>query len=109
MILATFKMMIPLEKHAEVTKILTRTVERTRVEPGCASCHFYLDMQDKRGVVLEEAWMSNDDLVRHLKSEDFRDVLLVAETALEAPEIIFSDVIQGNGMETIGKVRSVEG
>jgi quinol monooxygenase YgiN len=39
MILATFKMKIPLEKHAEVSKILTRTVERTRVEPGCASCH----------------------------------------------------------------------
>ena len=109
MILAAFKMIIPQEKHAEVAKILTRTVERTLVEHGCISCHFYSDLQDKRVFMLEEIWETNDDLVLHLRSDDFRNILLVAETALETPEIIFSDVIPGNGMETIGKVRSVGG
>jgi quinol monooxygenase YgiN len=105
MILATFRMIIPPEKHGEVSKILTRTSERTRVEHGCISCHFYSDLQDKRGVVLEEVWKTNDDLVHHLRSDDFRDVLLVVEIALEAPEILFSNVIPENGMETIEKVR----
>ena len=109
MILATFKMMIPLEKHAEVAKILTRTVERTRVEPDGTGCHFYMDMQDKRGVVIEEAWMSNDDLVRHLSRKTSGTYFLWQKLPLKHRREVFSDVIQGNGMETIGKVRSVEG
>jgi quinol monooxygenase YgiN len=98
-------MVIPWEKQREVIKILTRTVERTRVEQGCISCHFYSDLQDKRGFMLEEIWETNDDFARHLRSDDFRNVLVVAETALEAPDIIFSDVIPGNGIEAIKKLR----
>jgi quinol monooxygenase YgiN len=106
MIHTTLRMVIPLEKQREVTKILTRTVERTRVEHGCISCHFYSDLQDERGFMLEEIWKTNDDLVRHLRSDDFRNVLLVAETALEAPDILFSDVIPGDGIDAIKRVRS---
>jgi quinol monooxygenase YgiN len=105
MILASFKMMIPSDKRSEVVSLLSRTVERTRVEPSCVSCHFYHDFQDERGLVLEEIWKTEDDLVRHLKSEDFRNVLLVAEMSLVAPEIIFSTVIPGSGMTTIEKAR----
>lgn len=106
MILGTFKIMIPLKKQGEVGKILTRMVERTRVESGCISCHFYKDVQDNSVFVLEETWLTNDDLERHLRSDDFRDLLLVAETSLQAPEIIFSDIIPGNGMEAIEKARN---
>lgn len=106
MILATFRLMIPADKRSEVIKILTRTVEKTRVEPGCESCHFYHDFEDKRGLVLEEIWKTDDDLARYLKSEDFRDVLLVAEMSLVEPEINFSAIMPGSGMETIEKARS---
>lgn len=105
MIRATFKIMIPLGKRMEVLKIFTRTVERTRIEPGCLSCNFYEDVQDKRRLVLDESWVTKVDLEHHLRSDDFRDLLLVAESSLQAPEIIFSEVIPGNGMEIIGKVR----
>jgi quinol monooxygenase YgiN len=106
MILAAFKMMIPSDKRSEVVKLLSRTVERTRVEPSCISCHFYSDLPDERGFMLEEIWKTNDDLVRHLRSDDFRNVLLVAEMSLVAPEIIFSTIIPGSGMTTIEKARN---
>lgn len=105
MILAAFRMMIPAEKHAEAIKILTRTVERTRVEPGCLSCHLYIDAQDNDGFGLEEVWRTSEDLVYHLRSEDFRNVLLVAETAMEVPQIWFSTINSPDAMEIIEQAR----
>ena len=105
MILATFRMMIPESKRAEAIKILTRTVERTRAEPGCLSCHLYIDAQDNSGFGLAEVWRTNEDLVYHIRSEDFRNVLLVAETAMELPEIWFSTIDARNAMETIEQAR----
>jgi quinol monooxygenase YgiN len=106
MILVSFRMVIPAKKRKEVAGILRGTVERTLAEQGCMSCYFYSDVQDDRGLMLEEVWKTNDDLTHHLKSQVFRDVLLVAENALEAPEIRFSHVMPGNGMETIENARS---
>ena len=105
MILATFRILFHPAKHSEVAKILTRIVERTHVELGCISSHLYIDAQDQRGFVIEEVWMTNDDLVRHLRSEEFLDVLLVTEIAVEATEIRFSSIMPVNDMETIEKVR----
>jgi quinol monooxygenase YgiN len=109
MIAVTFRMVIPPEKHAEVTEILTRTAERTNLEQGCMSCHLYSDLSDSsdsRGFMLGEVWKTNDDLTHYLKSEIVRDVLIVAEVALEAPEITFSELLPGDGMATIEKARS---
>jgi quinol monooxygenase YgiN len=105
-ILLTFRVMIPLKKQADATEILTRTAERTRAEQGCVSCHFYSDVHDNRGFMLEEVWKTDDDLTRHLRSEIFRDVLFVADIALEEPEIRFSDIAPIGGMATIEKARS---
>lgn len=105
MVLASFRMMIPAAKHAEAVTILTRIAERARAEPGCISSYLYLDAQDKNAIRLEQVWRTDDDLMDHLRSEEFRNVLLVAEIAMEAPEIVFGTIIPRNAMETIEEAR----
>ena len=106
MILATVRMVMPPEKFAEAVRILVRTAERTRVEIGCDRCHVYQDAQEAHAILLEEAWKSDEELDHHLRSDGFRDVLVVMEMALEPPEIQFSTIARVTGIERARAARS---
>ena len=105
MILATIRMMIPREKHGEALKILRSVAELCRDDPGCLSCNLYEDLQEKNVLMFEEVWRAKEDLDVHIRSDEYRNLLLVLEMAPKQPEIRF-DVISGStGIETIEKAR----
>jgi len=109
MIHSTIRMVIPFKKRAETLEILSSIAERTRFEPGCISCRVYQGMEDQHVIMLEEFWKSFEDLERHLRSEEYRKVLLVVEMALETPEIRFDHISSSTGVETIEKARTLGG
>jgi quinol monooxygenase YgiN len=106
MIHATVKMKIPVQKAGEVMEILRSVAERTRVQPGCVSCRVYHDTQEGQLILFEETWSTQQDLNKHLRSEEYRNVLLVIEMADEKPEILFNPLADSTGMETIEKARA---
>jgi quinol monooxygenase YgiN len=93
-------------KREEAFAILRSMAERTRVESGCISCRVYRDAQEDRSLMFEEIWKNEEDLNRHIRSEDYRNVLLVVEMAVEKPEIRFETVSHVTGIETIEKART---
>ena len=105
MLLATIRMVVPPDKRAEAVQILNAMAERTRVEPGCLSCRIYHDEQVEAVFMVEEVWKSKEDLDRHLRSDDYRHVLLVTEMAVEPPEIRFQSISNSAGIEIIEKAR----
>ncbi len=105
MIHATVRMTIPPEKSDEALGILRSIAEQCRDEPGCLSCHIYRDLQEKNVMMLEEVWMSEEDLNLHLRSDECRSLLLVMEMALKRPEITFDTISSSTGIETIEKAR----
>ena len=109
MILATVRMAIPPPKHSEALKILRSMVEMCRDDPGCLSCHIYGDLQEKNVLMFEEVWRSEKDLDLHLRSDEYRNLLLVLEMALKQPEIKFYTISSSTGIETIGKARGATG
>jgi quinol monooxygenase YgiN len=56
--------------------------------------------------MFEEIWKSEEDLECHLRSDDYRKVLLVLEMAVKQPEIRFDTISSSTGIETIEKARS---
>jgi hypothetical protein len=56
-------------------------------------------------LMLREMRSSDDDLKRHVRSGDYRNVLLVTEMAIEPPEIKFQTVSHSAGIEIIEKAR----
>ncbi len=106
MFLATVRMVMPPEKLAEAARILGRTAEQARVETGCERCHVYRDAQEANAILLEQAWNNEEELDRHLRSDGFRDVLVVMEMALEPPEIQFSAIARVEGIERAKAARS---
>ena len=89
MVHATIRMLIPPKRRREVLNILSSLAERSRFEPGCISCRVYQDVEAEPVFMLEQLWMSREDMERHMRSEEFRNVLLVVEMSLEPPEIRF--------------------
>jgi quinol monooxygenase YgiN len=106
MIIGTLKMTIPPKKRGEALKILRSVAELCMDDPGCLSCHIYGDLQDNEVLVFEEAWRTEEDLNHHLRSDEYRNLLLVLEMAPKQPEIRFDTISSSTGIETIEKARS---
>jgi quinol monooxygenase YgiN len=105
MILATIRMNIPREKHGEALKILRSVAELCKDDPGCLKCHIYGDLQDRKVIMFEEVWGFQEDLDLHLRSDEYRNLLLLLDVALKQPEIKFDTVSNSTGIETIEKAR----
>jgi len=105
MIFATVRMVIPPRKSDEALKILKSIADQCRDEPGCLSCHIYEDLQEENVLMLEDVWRSEKDLDLHLRSDEYRNLLLVLEMALQQPEIKFYTITRQSGIETIEKAR----
>jgi quinol monooxygenase YgiN len=99
-------MTIPFKKLDEAVEILSSVTQRTRVESGCVGCNVYRDVDSKNAVMIEEIWKNEKDLERHLRSDDYQKVLLVAEMASAPPEIRFYTVLRTTGVETVEKART---
>ena len=106
MVTATVRMTIPRKKRDEALKILKSMAAQCEVHSGFLGCHIYEDVQEDNVLMFEEMWRNEEDLARHLRSEKYRDVLLVMEMALKQPEVRFNTVSTSEGMETIEKARS---
>jgi len=109
MVLSTIRMLIPLEKQREALEILISLTEQTQFEPGCVSCRLYRSVEDVGVLMLEELWLEDADIKRHLRSDNYRKILLVIEMAVEHPEIRFDIIAHSSGIETIEKARKKTG
>ena len=109
MILANIRMKISSRKRDEALRILRSTAEESRILPGCLSCRVYKDLQEDNVIMFEELWRSEEELEQHLRSDEYRKVLLIMEMALKHPEVRFNHVSSSSGIETIEKARTSTG
>jgi len=105
MIHSIVRMVLPTARLSEVTGILGPMVERTRAEGGCLGCHLHRDALEANVLILEESWESEADLTRHLRSQDYRQLLLIMELAKVPPEVRFNTVSSSTGIETVHQAR----
>jgi len=105
MVRSTIRMLIPTEKQRDALEILRSTIEQAQFEPGCVSCRIYQGVKDRRAIMLEELWLSEEDVQQHLRSSKYRNVLLVVEMAVEPPEIRFDVIAHSDGVERIEQAR----
>ncbi len=105
MIYAMARMSIPPTKRDEAMEILSFVTRRVRFEAGCLGCNAYRDIDAEDEIMIGEIWESEKDLSRHLRSDDYQKILLVAEMSSCAPEIKFYTITRTTGFETIRRAR----
>jgi len=106
MVRSTIRMHMPVKSQNEALEILGPMTEQIQFEPGCISCRLYRGVEDEDLIMIEELWMNEEDVQRHLRSDKYRKFLLVIEMAAEPPEIRFDTIARSSGVETIEKARS---
>jgi quinol monooxygenase YgiN len=105
MIQSTIRMTIPPQKSSEVLTIIKSVAELSRDDPGCLSCHIYEDLQEENVLMLEQVWRSEKDLNLHLRTDEYRNLIMVLELAIKQPEIRFDTISSSAGIEIIEKAR----
>ena len=106
MIHATIRMELPAGRVQEAMHILGPIAERTKAERGCVECQLHRDVHEDNILIFENRWADEEHLNRHLRSEEYRELLLVMEMANNPPEVRFDTVTHSSGFETVLKARS---
>jgi quinol monooxygenase YgiN len=97
------------QKREEVLRILRSLLGPTRVAPGCVSCGFYQDAENENVLCYMEQWETEQDLQRHVQSDDYRKVLALMDLSCEPPEVKFHKISETFGIEYLTRVRRLAG
>jgi quinol monooxygenase YgiN len=109
MVLAKIRITTSAKKFGEALRILKSMAEQCSVQPGCLSSRVYRGGEEDNVLLFEQLWSNEAELERHLRSDDYRQVLLVLEMAMKQPEIRFDTILSSTGIETIEKARGSTG
>ena len=79
-----------------------RTIQAKR---GCRACEVGMDPTDAGLVHYREEWESPESFHKHVRSEEFRRVLIAVDLCCEEPRIVIGNFSGGSGMEHLRKLR----
>lgn len=105
MIIVILRVAVPPERWDETIRTVRSFLGPTRVQPGCISCRFYQDTEELNVLTLVEEWESQEDLDRHIRSDEYRKILAVMDLADEPPQIRFHTVSDTGGIGVIKAAR----
>ena len=104
MILATSRINVRPEKRSDLLETMRGMLEPARVEKGCLGYRLYEDVEDRNTFILVEEWKTQDDLERHIRTDNQRRILALMDLLSERPELRFNTVSHTSGMDLIEKV-----
>ena len=80
--------------------VLMAAAGPTRAKRGCLSCRIDRDI-DAGTIQYSEEWDSEAAFHRHLRSEDFRKVLIAMDLCYEEPRISLGETTMTGGVEVL--------
>ena len=101
MILLIIRMNAFPEKRIELSQTISSLSVSTRMQKGCRRCDFCQSVEDENILFLFEEWDNQEDLMTHMKSDNFK-VIRGTRNLLQKPyENTFYTVSHPTGMEEI--------
>ena len=89
----------------EAVKALRSLTIAAQTERGYLAGRIYQDVSNPDVLCLEEDWSSEQALKSHIRSSSFTDLLMLMETAPEAPVLEVRSVAGIHGLEYVEAVR----
>jgi quinol monooxygenase YgiN len=109
MIVVTMYMHVRPEKRTEWLQTIGALVSLVREETGCVSSRFYLDVENDDAFCLLEAWATQEEMDKHLRSSNCGVLLGAMQLLSEPPEITFHTVSATAGIEAVQVARNPMG
>jgi quinol monooxygenase YgiN len=89
----------------EAVKALRCITVEAQVERGYLGSRIYQEVGNPDALYLEEDWSSEPELKSHIRSSCFTELLLLMETAPQAPVLEVRAIPKTHGLEYIEAVR----
>lgn len=89
--------------------LLRSVVGLTLAKPGCRACSVLRDTVEEERVRYREEWESDSTFRRHVRSGEFRRVLMAMDMACEEPQVLVGSLTGISGMESLRELRREEG
>jgi quinol monooxygenase YgiN len=105
MIIENLQLVARRENRRELLAALSFLLGPLRVESGCVSCDLYFDGGNPNRFRFECVWKSEADLIWHLRSEIYKQLLILMELSAEQPVVQFHTISQTQGMELVHATR----
>jgi quinol monooxygenase YgiN len=99
------RMMARPRRALEAMKALRSITFAAQVERGFVSSRIYQEVGNPDALCLEQDWNSEPELKSHIRSSCFTDLLMLMETALEAPVLEVHSVSEMGGLAYVEAVR----
>ena len=93
------------QRAVEVVRALRRITIEVQVERGYLASRIYQEVGNPEVLCLEEDWCSEPELKSHIRSTCFTELLLLMETAPNAPILEVRSVSSIHGLEYIEAIR----
>jgi len=104
MMILTVHLKVPPEKRLDALKTIHSVIGQTAVQPGCLGCELFNSTQNDDNLLLQEKWQSREDLNRHVKTPEFRKIMVTMDLACEPPDISFIECGLPEGMDLVEKI-----
>jgi quinol monooxygenase YgiN len=105
MVIAALSLTLEGRKRQQVVRSLRALSGPTLVEPGCIECRVLEEVADPARLQYLEWWETTDQLVAHLRSRGYRQVLAAMEESVVPPDLKFLWVSEVKGIEFLEATR----
>ena len=93
-------------KSEQLRRALAAWAGPTAVESGCMSCRILQDNSDPQSFFYEAQWKTQEDLLRHLRSEHYKRLLVLMDLGNAPPLVKFHTVAGTEGLDFIERARN---
>jgi quinol monooxygenase YgiN len=94
-------------KCEQLRRALAAWAGPTAVESGCLSCRVFEETRDPRAFYYQAQWKTQDDLLRHIRTEHYKRLLALMELGTAPPLVEFHTVSETRGLDLIECTRKV--
>jgi len=105
-IIESIRIVVAPTKREQVQRALAAWAGPTAVESGCLSCRILQEGSNLDAVCYEAQWRNRDDLLRHLRSEHYKRLLILMDLGSEPPLVQFHIVAETKGLDLIEYARN---
>ena len=104
--IVTLRIKVPRDQRSNFLDAARRVVGPTTVQPGCISCRFYQELDNPDSLILIQEWGNRDSLNHHMRSDEYRTILSLIESAEKAPKFKLNTIAKTEGLEAIKAARN---
>jgi quinol monooxygenase YgiN len=107
LIIESLRIVVRPARVEEVRRAFAAWIGPTQVESGCINLRILQETGQPHSFCYQAEWANQDDLMRHLRSEHYKRLLLLMDLGDEPPVVEFHTVTETKGLDLIQHARNV--